>query len=79
MVEKSFLNRTKRKNAYLFSPRVARDQVQAKVLGDVLNRVFDGSAENLMLALLDHNDVDADSLAEIRRIINRKAKESRGE
>ncbi len=79
MVDKSFLIRTKRKNAFLFSPRVARGQVQAKVLGDVLDRVFDGSAENLMLALLDHNDVDASSLAEIRRIINRKAKDSVGD
>lgn len=77
MVEKSFLDRSKRKNAFLFSPRIAEEDVQSRVIGDLLNRVFDGSAQSLMLALVDHSDIDASDLAEIRRVINRKSKERR--
>ncbi len=75
MFEKKFLKRSKRKNAFYFSALVKEDAVQSRVVNDVLNRVFDGSAQTLMLALLDSSDVDVDDLAEIKRLINRKHKE----
>jgi predicted transcriptional regulator len=40
-----------------------------------LNRVFDGSAQAVVLELLETSDVDSDELNAIRRMINRKAKE----
>ncbi len=75
MLEKGFLKRSKLKNAFLFAPKVKQDAVQSRVIDDVLNRVFDGSAQSLMLTLMDHADVDSDDLAEIRRMINRKSKQ----
>lgn len=77
MVGKSSLCRTKHKNSFLFAPLIAEGDVQSKVIGDVLDRVFDGSAKNLLLTLLDHSDIDADDLAEIRKLINRKSKKER--
>jgi len=75
MVDKKFLRRTKRKNAFYFSPKLEQETVESRVIEDVLNRVFDGSAQSLMLALLDQSDVDSDDLIEIRKMINRKAKQ----
>lgn len=75
MLDKGFLKRSKLKNAFLFTPKVKQDSVQSRVIDDVLNRVFDGSAQSLMLTLMDHADVDSDDLAEIRRMINRKTKQ----
>ena len=44
MVGKKFLKRSKQKNAFFFAPGVQEEKVQNSVVGDVLNRVFDGSA-----------------------------------
>lgn len=75
MLDKGFLKRSKLKNAFQFAPKVKQDAVQSRVIDDVLNRVFDGSAQSLMLTLMDHADMDSDDLAEIRRMINRKSRE----
>jgi len=45
------------------------------MMGDLLSRVFDGSPSAMMLNLLETTDIDADELAELRKLINRKAKE----
>ena len=77
MVEKKFLTRKKHKNAFLFSPKVKQERICGGMVGDIMNRVFDGSARKLMLSLLETSDVDAEELREIRRIIDRKARESK--
>lgn len=75
MVEKDFLKRIKRKNAFYFSPKLKQETVESRVIGDILNRVFDGSAQSLMLALLDRSEIDSDDIAEIRKMINRKSRQ----
>jgi len=74
MVDKKFVKRSKRKNAFYFSPRVQRESVQSRAIDDVLNRVFDGSAKNLMLSLLENTDVTATELTEIKNLIRQKSK-----
>lgn len=75
MVRKKYLRRSKAGRAFQFEPVVAEQKVGRKLLSDLVNRVFDGSAATVMLELLETSDVDADELAEIRRLIARKAKE----
>ena len=43
MVEKRYLRRKKKANSFLFSPRITEEEVFGRVLGDVVDRVFDGS------------------------------------
>lgn len=75
MVEKKYLSRKQQGNAYLFSPRITESDVSEKVLGDVVDRVFDGSPSAVLLKLFDVKDVDPNELKELRRIINRKLKD----
>ncbi len=75
MVEKGFLKRTKHKNAFRFVHRVSEKDVHGSAINEVLSRVFDGSAEHLMLALLESKSVDANDISEIKKLINKKAKE----
>lgn len=75
MVRKNYLRRTKQGNAYLFAPAITRKEVSGGMLGDIVNRVFDGSPTALMASLFDTSDVDSDEIQELRRLINRKAKE----
>lgn len=75
MVKKKYLKRTPRANAFLFEPSVTRGDVSQRMLGDILDRVFDGSASALMLRLIETSDINARELAEVRKMINRKTKE----
>ena len=76
MVDKKYLERKSCGNRYLFSPRISEEEVSERVLGDVLDRVFDGSTTAVLLKLFDVKKLDGEELKELRRIINRKLKES---
>lgn len=75
MVRKGYLGRKKEGKAFLFKPLVQRESVAGGMMGDLLKRVFDGSPAALVLNLIETNDLDAGELAELRRLIARKAKE----
>lgn len=75
MVDKKSLRRKKIKNAFYFSPVQRQESVQSNMLADMMNRVFDGSAQNLMVALLDQADVSASELKQLQKLIREKAKQ----
>ena len=75
MVKKRFLTRKKEGKAFLFVPRITREQVSRSVLGDVVNRVFDGSASAVLTGLFEHSDIHPDELKELRKLINQRMKE----
>ena len=75
MVGKKYLKRTQQGKSYLFSPRVDQQEVCGGMLGDVLERVFDGSATAVMLALFDHAGFNPGELRDLRKLIDRKMKE----
>ncbi len=75
MYRKGFLRRKRDGKAFLFSPKVEKDEVTGGMMRDLLSRAFDGSAKALVLNLLDTGELDARELAEIRKLVQRKAKE----
>ena len=75
MHRKGFLKRKKEGKSFLFSPKVERENVTGKMMGDLVSRIFDGSPSAMVLNLLETNDLDADELNELRKLIARKAKE----
>ena len=75
MTGKKYLRRTKRGNACLFAPSVTREEVQGGMLSDLVDRVFDGSAKEVVLGLFDSGELDADDLKELKALIAQKAKE----
>jgi len=76
MVKKRLLARKKEGKAFLFSPRVSREQVSRSVLGDVINRVFDGSAKSVLMGLFEHSDINREELKELRKLIDQRMKRS---
>jgi BlaI family penicillinase repressor len=74
MVAKKYLERRKQGNSFLFSPRISAAEVSEQVLGDVLDRVFDGSTSAVLLKLFDVTSVNDAELKELRRIIDCKLK-----
>ena len=75
MVRKGYLRRRKEGKAFLFSPKVEKQKVSGGIMGDVMARLFDGSPSAMVLNLLETADLDFEELQELRKLINRKAKE----
>ena len=74
MVGKQYLKRQMQGNACLFAPRVSRQEVSRRMLGDIVRRVFDGSAKEVVLSLFGQSEIPEDELKELRTLINRKLK-----
>ena len=74
MAKKRIVIRKREGNAFLFSPRITREQVSRSVLGDIVNRVFDGSAKAVLLGVFEQNDIDRGDLKELRKLIDQRIK-----
>lgn len=68
--EKGWLKRTVKKGSVLFSPAVSRTKTQQQSVRRMIDTVFDGSAEGLVLALLNQNTVSKEEADRIRKLIN---------
>ncbi|MEM8668178.1 MAG: BlaI/MecI/CopY family transcriptional regulator [Planctomycetota bacterium] len=75
MVDKKYVRRKRVANAFLFEPRVSQEATSEKMVNDLVDRVFDGSPSALMASLFNASDLDPEELKQLRRLINRKAKE----
>ena len=61
-----------------YEPAVPREQMQQRLAGDLMQRVFGGSAKGLILGALGVKRVADDELAEIRRMIDGLDRKKRG-
>ena len=75
MYRKGFVKRRKAGKSFQFSPAQEKQAITGSIMGDLLTRVFEGSSSALILNLLETADLDSDELAELRKLISRKAKE----
>lgn len=65
--------------AFRFEPRASGEQVTRGMLGEFVDRVFDGSAEAVVLSLFDATDLDEDAIKRLRRVFNQKLREKNDE
>ena len=65
--------------AFRFEPRVSDQQVTRGMLGEFVDRVFDGSAEAVMLSLFDAADLDDETVKRLRKAFNQKLREMNNE
>lgn len=77
MVDKKYVKKKKQGKGYLFWPVVSEENVSSKMLGDMVHRVFSGSAKSLILNLLDGENIEEAELKELRKRINQKMKEQK--
>jgi len=59
---------------FVFFPLVAEDNVRRGATQDLLQRIFDGSAGELMSYLLKHEQVSKKELEEIRRLVDERSR-----
>lgn len=79
MFEKGFVKREAVPDGrgYSFAPKVSHGEVSQGMVGDLVDRVFEGSASALMLSLLENDQLDAEAHAELKKAIERHRKGNR--
>ena len=67
--KKGHLKKRQQDRAYVYSPAKPQKQVIGAIVRDFVQRVFNGSAEPLLLHLIEDEQLTAKDLDEIRRAI----------
>ncbi len=75
MVDKGYLSRKKEGPAHVYRPRISEKTTSRKMLKDLVNRVFDGSTEAVMVNLLESADLNQTEIRKLRRLLKRKSLE----
>jgi predicted transcriptional regulator len=78
MLDKGLLVRTERFRSHVYESVAPKEEMQQRIAGDLLRRVFEGSAKELVLGALGAQPASAGELAEIRRMIDAFEKKNRG-
>jgi BlaI family transcriptional regulator, penicillinase repressor len=77
LVRKKKARRTLKDRAYYYRPAVKRDQVAGSAVKDLIDRLFGGSAESLVMSLVESRQLTPEKLERLRRML--KAREGRDE
>jgi len=70
MADKDLVTRDEKNKAHVYSPRIREDQTQKQLVGDLLDRVFGGSAARMVMQALASKKANPEELAEIRHMLD---------
>ncbi len=57
---------------FLYRPAVSEDQVRRSMVGELIERLFEGDPTALVAHLVSEHEIDAEELRELRRRLGRK-------
>ena len=69
LVRKGKVKRTLKDRAYLYRPAVSRQRVVRQAIGDLVDRLFGGSAESLVMSMIETRHLTPAKLAELNRMV----------
>jgi len=78
LVRKGFVTTEKSGRAFVFAPAVKQDELIGRELQDVADRVCDGLATPLMLALVERHRFSQEDVQAMRAMLDRMERESGG-
>ena len=70
MSEKGLLSRKGAGRSHVYTPAVSQERTQKQVVGEVLDKVFAGSAEKLVMRALSAKKVSPNELKRIREMLD---------
>lgn len=70
MTDKGLVTRDESQRAHLYTARLPEEQTQSQLVGDLLDRAFEGSASRLVMRALASRPASAEELTEIRRLLD---------
>ena len=71
MTEKRLVQRDESARAHIYSALHSADHTRSGLVGDLLNRAFEGSAAQLVMQALSSHQASADERQEIRSLLDR--------
>ena len=71
---KGKVKRTLKDRAYLYKPVVSRSQVVGQHMSDIVDRLFGGSAESLVMSLVETKHLTPKKLARLQRLLEEEGK-----
>jgi len=74
---KGKVKRQLKDRAYFYSPAVSRTQVARQTVGDLVERLFGGSAESLVMSLVETKQLTPEKLAELMEMVERAEEKER--
>ena len=75
LLRKDKVKRVQEGRAYRYRPAVSRERASGSALSDLVKRMFGGSSEALLMAMVDTRQISAEELA---RVAERLAAAERG-
>ncbi|EDL62406.1 BlaI/MecI/CopY family transcriptional regulator [Gimesia maris] len=73
LVEKSFLKQTNEERPFLYCSIRSFEDVSGSMLGDMIQKVFGGSREKLLLRLLEERQLNPQELKKIKEILKEES------
>lgn len=71
LLRKGKVRRTLSGRAYVYAPVVSRAQAAGQAVGDLVSRMFGGSAESLVLSLVEARQLTPEKLSELSALIEK--------
>ena len=75
MAQKGPVSRDESQKTHVYRAAIAKANTERRLVRDVLDRVFGGSAERLVMRALEEKDITPDELARIQELLDRKGRE----
>ena len=76
MYDKGLLKRDDSMKTHVYFPANSEEQIQSQVVSNLLDRVFAGSPEKLMMRVLSSQQVTPNELSNLKKLIEMKEKEA---
>jgi predicted transcriptional regulator len=75
---KGKVRRKLKDRAYYYQPAVSRRQVASQAIGDIIERLFGGSAESLVMSLLETRHLTPEKLSRLNKLLDKSDEVGRG-
>ena len=70
MAEKGLVERDESQRAHVYRARLSQEEARRRLVGDLLDRLFQGSAKQLVMQALSSKKATREELGEIRRMLD---------
>jgi BlaI family transcriptional regulator, penicillinase repressor len=74
---KDKVTRALREKAYFYSAAVSRSQVAGHAVGDLIDRLFGGSAESLVMSMVETNQLTPEKLSRLNELVEKGVPDDR--
>src|SRR4029434_2593887 len=70
---KNKVKRTLKEKAYFYRPAVSRSQASGHAVKDLIDRMFGGSAESLVMSLVETRHLTPEKLSQLQKLLKKEA------